>query len=283
MHNLMLSASVGGYENSCDGCMLPISDPFYYCSECDFFLHKACAELLRMKRVWHHTYCKQPHILISDKVFHCEMCFHKSNAFAYECSECESRTCLRCVIALTPGARTCLKHEHPLRFYREYKGKCNACSCFSWRAFCCKDCNFVLHLGCFSLPITTQHKCDEHLLSLTDHDDNNYSESHYCDICEESRDPNRWFYHCAICNTSAHVNCVLGKYTFLKLGSIFEETDHPHPLTIVKKKYYYPDCDKCGKPCEDLALECSKSECKYIVHWNCAAPRKLQCLIGWPM
>ncbi|MBA0764631.1 hypothetical protein Gotri_013961, partial [Gossypium trilobum] len=286
MHNLMLSASVGGYENSCDGCMLPISDPFYYCSQCDFFLHKACAELLRMKRVWHHTYCKQPHILISDKVFQCEMCFHKSNAFAYECSECQSRTCLRCVIALTPGARTCLKHEHPLRFYREYKGKYNACSCFSWRAwraFCCKDCNFVLHLGCFSLPITTQHKCDEHLLSLTDHDDNNYSESHYCDICEESRDPNRWFYHCAICNTSVHVNCVLGKYTFLKLGSIFEETDHPHPLTIVKKKYYYPDCDKCGKPCEDLALECSKSECKYIVHWNCAAPRKLQCLIGWPM
>ncbi|MBA0845546.1 hypothetical protein Goarm_023097, partial [Gossypium armourianum] len=42
--------------------------------------------------------------------------------------ECKSRTCLRCVIALTPGARTCLKREHPLRFYRQYEGKCNACS-----------------------------------------------------------------------------------------------------------------------------------------------------------
>ncbi|TYI91851.1 hypothetical protein E1A91_D02G024100v1 [Gossypium mustelinum] len=197
--------------------------------------------------------------------------------------ECQSRTCLRCVIALTPGARTCLKHEHPLRFYRQYEGKCNACSLYSWQAFCCKDCNFVLDVGCFSLPITAQHKCDEHLLSLTHHDDNNYSESHYCDICEKSRDPNSWFYYCAICDTSAHVGCVLGKYPFLKLKSIYKKKDHPHPLTIVKKKYYYPDCDKCGKPCEDLALECSKSECKYIVHWNCAAPRKLQCLIGWPM
>ncbi|KAK8307976.1 hypothetical protein V6Z11_D02G023500 [Gossypium hirsutum] len=283
MHNLMLSASVGGYENSCDGCMLPISDPFYYCSECEFFLHKACAELLRMKRVWHHTFCKQPHILISDEVFRCQMCFHITNGFAYKCSECQSRTCLRCVIALTPGARTCLKHEHPLRFYRQYEGKCNACSLYSWQAFCCKDCNFVLDIGCFSLPITAQHKCDEHLLSLTHLDDNNYSESHYCDICEKSRDPNSWFYNCAICDTSAHVGCVLGKYPFLKLKSIYKKKDHPHPLTIVKKKYYYPDCDKCGKPCEDLALECSKSECKYIVHWNCAAPRKLQCLIGWPM
>ncbi|MFQ6627967.1 hypothetical protein Gotur_007266, partial [Gossypium turneri] len=174
-----------------------------------------------------------------------------------------------CVIALTPGARTCLKHEHPLRFYRQYEGKCNACSRFSWRAFCCRDCNFVLHLRCFSLPITAQHKCDEHILSLTDHDDNDdnsYSENHYCDICEESRDPNHWLYHCATCDASAYDGCVLGEYPFLKLMSIYEEKDHPHPLTIVKK-YYHPDCDKC----EDLALECSKSECKYIVHWNCAA------------
>ncbi|KAB2092294.1 hypothetical protein ES319_A02G020100v1 [Gossypium barbadense] len=82
MHNLMLSDSVGGYENSCDGCMLPILDPFYYCSQCDFFLHKACAESLRMKRVWHHQLCKQPLILISDKVFSCEICLNRSNGFA---------------------------------------------------------------------------------------------------------------------------------------------------------------------------------------------------------
>ncbi|MFQ6663073.1 hypothetical protein Gotur_030717 [Gossypium turneri] len=134
--------------------------------------------------------------------------------------------------------------------------------------FCCKDCNFVLDLRCFSLPIKARHKCDEHLLSLMDHDDNSYSKSHHCDICENSRDPNHWFYHCATCDTSAHVGCVLRRnYPFLKLGTIYEETDHPHPLTIVKKKYYYPNCDECSKPCEDVALECSKSECKYIVHW----------------
>ncbi|KAH1096141.1 hypothetical protein J1N35_013062 [Gossypium stocksii] len=67
MHNLMLGPFDGGYENSCDGCMLPISDPFYYCSECVFFLHKACAELPKMKNVWHEL-CREPLALISDKL-----------------------------------------------------------------------------------------------------------------------------------------------------------------------------------------------------------------------
>ncbi|KAG4156784.1 hypothetical protein ERO13_D02G018800v2 [Gossypium hirsutum] len=282
MHNLMLGPFDGGYENNCDGCMLPISDPFYYCSECVFFLHKACAELPKMKNVWHEL-CREPLALISDKVFECAKCRHISNTFAYECSECESKRCLRCVIALTPGARTSLRHEHPLFFYKDYHGRCDACGNLTLGAFCCKDCNFVLHFGCFSLPITAHHKCDEHLLSLTAHNDNKYLESHYCDICEESRDTNRWFYHCAICDTSVHVNCVLGKYPFLKLGSIFEETDHPHPLTIVKKKYYYLDCNKCGKPCEDLSLECSKLECKYIVHLDCVVHYTLRCFLWWRM
>ncbi|KAG4156719.1 hypothetical protein ERO13_D02G013600v2 [Gossypium hirsutum] len=285
MHNLMLGPFVGGYENSCEGCMLPITDPFYYCTECVFFLHKACAELPKMKNVWRHR-CREPLALISYKGIRCEQCRQISNTFAYECSECEGQICLRCVIALTPGARTCLKHEHPLFFYRDYKGQCNACG-FTTRwaggAFCCKDCNFVLHLQCFSLPITVRHKCDEHLLSLTNHDDNSYSENHYCDICEKSRFPDRWFYHCAKCDTSAHVDCVLEKYPFFKLGSIYEETGHPHPLTIVKKKYNYPDCDECSKPCEDVALECSELECKYIVHWNCVAPYPLKWPSRWDM
>ncbi|MFQ6657599.1 hypothetical protein Gotur_027207 [Gossypium turneri] len=274
MHNLMLGPFVGGYETSCDGCMLPISDPFYYCSECAFFLHKACAELPKMKIVWHHD-CKEPLALISDKAFECQLCWRISNAFAYECCGSEKKICLRCVIALTPGARTCLKHEHPVFYYTKHNGKCNACGRTTQAAFCCKDCNFVLDLCCFSLPITARHKCDEHLLSLTDHDNNSYSENHHCDICEESRDPNRWFYNCSTCDTYAHVYCVLGHYPFLILRSLYEKNDHPHPLTIVKKKYYYPYCEKCGKPCVDVALECSKSECKYIVHWCCGTPSHL--------
>ena len=42
----------------CNGCMLSITaPPFYYCSqssECDFILHKACAELPRKTHHWYH-------------------------------------------------------------------------------------------------------------------------------------------------------------------------------------------------------------------------------------
>ncbi|XP_022761720.1 uncharacterized protein LOC111307776 [Durio zibethinus] len=271
IHNLMLSDKITGCDKSCDGCVLPILDSFYYCSQCDFFLHKACAELPKKKHVWHH-HCRQPLILISDDAFRCEYCDFISNGFAYKCNECGRQTCLRCVIALSPGARTSPKHEHPLLYYIEHEVRCSACGEYIYGAFCCKECNFALHCGCFSLPTTARHKCDEHLLILTNHDSNNYSECYYCDICEKRRDPNHWFYHCATCDKSAHIDCVLGEFPFIKLGGIYKYEDHPHPLTFVNKIYYYPDCIRCGEPCQGLALECAKSGCNYIVHWTCMAP-----------
>ncbi|MBA0572840.1 hypothetical protein Golob_000148, partial [Gossypium lobatum] len=83
------------------------------------------------------------------------------------------------------------------------------------------------------------------------------------------RDSKNWFYHCETCDTFAHVNCVLGKYPFIKLGSTYNEGDHPHPLTFVKKFPYYPECVERGKPCEDIFLEYAEPGCKYVAHWEC--------------
>ncbi|KAL4271804.1 hypothetical protein GQ457_13G028440 [Hibiscus cannabinus] len=270
-HPLRLGDRVSEHENKCcDGCLLPISTTFYYCSQCKFYLHKVCAELPKVKHVWHHI-CRQPLVLTSNEYFWCVKCDHPSTSFSYKCEECDIYTCLRCVIALIPGARTCLGHKHnPFLFYTDYKGKCNACGKDDIEGmFRCKDCDICLDVKCFSLPITVQDKCDEHLLSLTDHDDNAYSESHFCDICEESRDPNLWFYHCGRCDTSTHVKCVLGKYPIIKVGSIIEVGKHKHPLTFVRKTYYYPNCSGCGKPCLDFAFECTEPGCNYILHVVC--------------
>ncbi|MBA0737744.1 hypothetical protein Gogos_011192 [Gossypium gossypioides] len=78
------------------------------------------------------------------------------------------------------------------------------------------------------LPTRARHKYYEHLLALSYHEINDYSEHHYCNICERKRDPKSWFYHCTTCDTSA------------------------------KKINYYPECTKCGEPCEELALECAE-------------------------
>ncbi|MBA0764519.1 hypothetical protein Gotri_013867 [Gossypium trilobum] len=56
------------------------------------------------------------------------------------------------------------------------------------------------------------------------------------------------------------------------LGHISKEGDHPQPLTFVKKINYYPECTKCGEPCEEFALECAELECNYLVHWKCVKP-----------
>lgn len=273
MHDLiLLRDNVTEEENDkcCDGCRLPISDSFYHCSSCDFFLHKACAKLPKRKHVWNHN-CRKPLILTSYNYFTCFQCGYLSNGFGYICNECDRVICIRCVIALSLGALPCPGHQHPLFLYKDYIGECSACGKNVSKPLHCKDCNFSVCHTCFSLPTTARHKCDKHILQLTYRDDNDYPESHYCDICEEQRDPNRWFYHCATCDTSAHINCVLGRYPYIKLGKyvMYENAGlHPHPLVFVKKTYYYPECDKCTKPCEDLALECAYC-CNYIVHWKC--------------
>ncbi|KAL4377782.1 hypothetical protein GQ457_02G040400 [Hibiscus cannabinus] len=164
--------------------------------------------------------------------------------------------------------------SHFLFFDLNHEGKCNACGKdLSYQyPFRCKDCTFALHMRCVTLPRTARHKCDEHSLTLAFQDPNDYPLHHYCDICEEERDPQQWFYRCETCDNAMHRKCVIGRYLFIKVGSEYTYEDHPHPLTFVKKMYYYPECVLCGKPCQDLALECVEHGCNYIVHWTCIKP-----------
>lgn len=235
--------------------MVLISASFYYCSRCDFFLHTVCAELPKMKLIWCHRCQLAALVLTSDSIFQCELCSFLSNGFACKCNECEEHICLQCV-TVPPDAVTCPGHEHPLLFYYDFDGQCSACGSDIQWAFSCKDCNYSVYPMCMLLPTKAKHKCDQHILALTYHKVNDYSDYHCCDICEQKRDPKCWVYRCTTCDTCTHVECVLGEYPFIKTGSIYKEGDHPHPLTFVRKKNYYPECIKCGEPCEDLALEC---------------------------
>ncbi|XP_039040682.1 uncharacterized protein LOC120179016 [Hibiscus syriacus] len=159
----------------------------------------------------------------------------------------------------------------------EYEGKCSCCDkdASSVIAYRCKDCTFALHWRCATLPQTAWHKCDKHSLTLAYRDRDDYPLRRYCDICEEERDPRQWFYCCETCDNTMHIECVLGKYSFIRAGSRYAYEGHPHTLTFVKKIYYYAECNDCGEPCQDLALECEEHGCKYIVHWDCIAPQYL--------
>ncbi|XVF82984.1 hypothetical protein PTKIN_Ptkin16aG0096300 [Pterospermum kingtungense] len=225
--------------------------------------------VLKKMHLWFHHHHKL-HPLTTDTIFRCKRCGHDTSGFAYTCRKCDQYFCVRC--ALVSNVPRCEGHEHLLPYYQNYQGVCNACDVSTIGAFRCKSCNFNLHSNCLRLPLIDRHKYDDHPYELTYHDNNNYSKSHYCDICEEERNPNHWFSHCEICDNSDHPDCVLGKYSFVKLGSFCKLGDHhPHPLTFVKKVHYYPDCLKCDKLCLDLSLECMLG-CCYIVHWECIKP-----------
>ncbi|XP_022748087.1 uncharacterized protein LOC111297711 [Durio zibethinus] len=249
-------------DKCCDGCMLSIStSSFYYCSQCNFLLHKSCAESSRNKHLWFFNYSTT---LASAEIFTCRQCNRLCSGFCY------LDLCLRCAILSDTLKRQ--GHKHLLSFDFKFRGQCNACGVNNAYngAYRCKACNYAVDFKCMSLPHATRHKCDEHLLELTYHDENVYPEQHYCDICEKKRDPNHWFYHCRICDTSVHPTCVFGKYSFVKVGWTHESRYHPHRLTSVRSKIYdHPRCSECGKHCEDLAFKCPEPACDYIVHLEC--------------
>ncbi|KAK8293776.1 hypothetical protein V6Z12_D06G211700, partial [Gossypium hirsutum] len=244
-------------DRKCDGCMLPISNIFYYCSECPFFLHKTCAELPRIKQHW---FRQSNATLNFDSLKNCEFCNQWLSGFFYKFEEILDM-CLRC--AKVADIIECEGHQHFLFFDFKYREKCNGCgnTCNWLGAFRCGKCRFVLDFGCLTLPHSALHKIDEHKLTLTYHDD---KEQSYCDISEQYRDPSLWYYSCSICDTSAHIECVLGQLPFLKDGVTFPSRyyhNHHHDLKFFRKVEGYPECSYCGKLCQEEILKCETSTC----------------------
>ncbi|OMP12769.1 DC1 domain-containing protein [Corchorus olitorius] len=243
-HELMLmedkikEEDVDHYHKQCDGCTKSISTSFYYCSQshCNFLLDKSCAELSRTWDGWVYAY---DFTLKSDGIFKCDACGQQCSGFLYKYYEEDLILCLGC--AKIPDTFEYPGHEHFL-FYdmqNTWVGNCTACGGRVKHFYECKHYDVALDYKCMTLPHATRHKCDKHLLQLTYRDESDDPIQHHCDICEEVRDPNLWFYHCSICDNSVHPRCVLGAYPHIKIGSMYKDEDyHPHPLTFVQKIYY---------------------------------------------
>ncbi|XP_052488058.1 uncharacterized protein LOC105772131 [Gossypium raimondii] len=251
-------------DRKCDGCMLPVSNIFYYCSECPFFLHKTCAELPISKQHWFH----QSNATLNFHTFtKCYFCSQYSSGFFYRIRGYMDM-CLRC--AKVADIIECEGHQHFLFFDFKCEEKCNGCGNRCWNgAFRCGKCRFALDFGCLTLPHSALHKIDEHKLKLTYHDD---KEQSYCDICEQYRDPRLWYYSCSICDTSAHPECVLGKFPFLNDGVTFASYgyhNHHHDLNFFREVEGFPECSYCGKLCQEEILKCENSTCNFIVHYKC--------------
>ncbi|KAJ9548363.1 hypothetical protein OSB04_020906 [Centaurea solstitialis] len=291
-------------ELLCNGCVRPItSTPFYMCADegesCNFALHEWCTRL--PDQVQNHPGHPQHTLLLLPNpphkplgVFECDVCKFRCNGFAYSCVECGNyNTDVTC--AFIPEK---IRHEaHPNHLIwgtpeLPYgQRSCRSCLNFIRRnnfSFCCRDCDFGLHVGCaLFLPQTIRHRFDKHPLMLSYLPIENHRSLYFCEICEEQFDPKRWFYHCYECRQSIYCGCApfilecekafpyltygnLYMYVNIKFGGMHNTEDHPHPLSFVQgidKDGRH--CHKCKEALRDWQFILKCLQCTFAIHFRC--------------
>ncbi|GLT35259.1 hypothetical protein SLA2020_097270 [Shorea laevis] len=283
-----------GDKKCCNGCASPILTATYSCpqAECNFSLHKACAQIGKHKPHWAFRDSLQ---VSMERIFRCRFCKYSCSGFSYwkgydddddDGFGFDGGICHRCSeIDFTT------KHEahaqHFLFCDEDHEGQCSGCGkeMGNYGGYKCtlaeeeENCKFfALDYRCMTRPLTAEHRFHHHPLKLTYEDpykdDDGDPFQHMCEICEDRRDPKLWFYRCDECDFDAHPDCVLGDYPFIKRGSIYDyircNYHNQCLLYFQSEKYPYPKCILCDHPCKDqLALKCPHSECNFALHFEC--------------
>lgn len=235
-HHLKLEKydGVRDEDKRCQACILHIdSRNFYSCLQCDFSLHEVCANLPRKidHALHHHPLLLDP---APSEIHYSNVCLVCSRAFSgfrYKCAKnnCEESSCtdfqvdVGCI--LVPDCFTHKIHEHPLfipisALYAE-KIRCHqGCGCNCIGSYLrCTLCEFAMCYKCATTPDKLHYKYDTLPLSLC------YGEisdqTYWCEVCEETLDPSKWFYTCDKSDITIHRSCVFGNFAYMKPGYMF--------------------------------------------------------------
>ncbi|KAM7522879.1 hypothetical protein LguiA_012781 [Lonicera macranthoides] len=255
----------------CRGCSRRISVSFYTCKDCNFFLHKCCAELPR--EIQHPLHAEHPLRQCWPKYFfsytNCDLCKKFTSGFVFRCSTCNFRLDVHC--ACLPKAIKHDAHDHPLKLETQIS-RCSGCNNFTRTIYGCATCSeFNLAICCVNLSRTFKHEWDHHPLTLSYPPFSYHPDEFICEICEEDIHPNYWLYHCRQCDQSFHTNCInFDLYSDVKFGGTLQVENHPHPLVYVRKsKSKFPSiCSQCGLTRYDWpVLECAC--CNFQLCHNC--------------
>ncbi|CAA7054196.1 unnamed protein product [Microthlaspi erraticum] len=177
----------------CNACTQPISlESFYGCiMDCDFMLHKKCAEFPKKK--WHVLHNERLTLVPrKSDFFVCDACYRVSNGFVYQHGDMELD--VLCSSISEPFVHP--SHpDHPLYYIlRDEDGICSGCNLEESHVLSCIEvgCGFVLGFKCATLSHVIKHRVDDHPLTLCYGEE--ASGKYWCDICETETDPSKWFY-----------------------------------------------------------------------------------------
>ncbi|KAK3023708.1 hypothetical protein RJ639_042718 [Escallonia herrerae] len=200
----------GGDEKACccNGCLEVISSAYYGCSQCEFFLHKLCAELPQV--IEHPLHPEHPLTLHKASSRVCDVCDNRWRNFGYRCSECNFDMDIICASAMERKIDH-PSHEHPLTPVRRTALlRCDACCQeHQGRWYQCTTCvHFWIHRDCASLPSTIQRSDHKHPLTLSYSIPSQYTKfDPLCDICRKRLRRFSWVYYCGKCRYFTHVTC----------------------------------------------------------------------------
>ncbi|MBA0639544.1 hypothetical protein Goklo_022576 [Gossypium klotzschianum] len=118
------------------------------------------------------------------------------------------------------------------------------------------DDGIVFCLRCAVIPHSYMHQANESHCLFYDAE----SKSHY-NACGKHKDREGLRQYNA---SQMHSQ----KNIFIKFDIKYKYKDHPHPLTFVQKIDCHPIYEKCGKPYQDLILECEDMVATLLVIGN---------------
>ncbi|XP_047974952.1 uncharacterized protein LOC125217161 [Salvia hispanica] len=281
----------------CDICIqtITIPSPFYRCSlqgGCSFLAHKVCAGLFPIINFQilddsiastKAEPCPYPDKWFFSSIFLCVFCCLPSNSPCYYYPEEELTPLmfdLSCMAA--PNIIKHSSHSQHLLFRTTRTLQFSLISCCSRGStihdvYRCTMCHFLIHIRCALLPKMVHfRKFDQHPLHLITTSTINGSDHDICEVCEEDVECKYWFYHCAECDYSFHVNCIpsLGYLSKVKFGGKYSMPCHSHPLTLRRMLTYGRNerCGYCNQKIpglvDQVAFFCS--QCDYWIHFSCA-------------
>ncbi|PON98114.1 Zinc finger, PHD-type, conserved site [Trema orientale] len=257
---------------TCGLCQLSIcDDQSHRCKECDYFIHKACAEL--PKHIDHSLHPQHNALGLAKRslngtstiCYYCENSFGDQEILAYICDMCSLLMHITCALIPIPtvtcdndqdtGVVQYVCHQNPMTLV--------------------EDDNFKRE-ECAFLGTTVECQSHDHLLSFV--------EKAVCDIrcdaCEKSytrwRDhlvPNEvyrtksFLFRCMECDFNLHFLCG-------PVPTIITYEYHIHPLTLVD--HYVPEddlseyyCDACEEERNSHFRVYQCEDCKYTAHIHC--------------
>ncbi|OWM82023.1 hypothetical protein CDL15_Pgr001597 [Punica granatum] len=266
--------------------------PAYHCIDCEFFLHKWCAEL--PPEIQHPSHPQHPLVFsTSSWNLRCYGCRKALRGKWYQCFDCRIDLHVGCAAATLPPPEEeehkdeqkheeemieHFAHDHPLAsFHADAPNyiECKACGeGISGRVYGCRACIFVLHESCALAPreIMNHPFHPQHPLTLLV----NSKPSFRCEICGSRR---LFAYNCNECGFILGVNCAVSIMHPPPRNdqscSTDDRRDHihhfsdPHQLTYFHAKLEFPaTCRFCREGISGDFYCCP--DCLFLLHPSCS-------------